>query len=47
MRGGERALRFLPPLNVDANEITAALDRFERALLSLETKAFNAKGDTT
>ena len=47
VRGGERALRFLPPLNVDADEVTAALARFERALISLETRAFNAKGDTT
>ena len=47
MRGGERALRVLPPLNVEADEITTALARFERALVSLETQATHAKGDTT
>ena len=47
VRGGEHALRFLPPLNVSAEEITEALARFERALVSLETTASNAKGDTT
>jgi acetylornithine/succinyldiaminopimelate/putrescine aminotransferase len=47
VRGGERAVRFLPPLNVDADEISAALDRFERALASLETAAPHPKGRTT
>jgi predicted acetylornithine/succinylornithine family transaminase len=47
VRGGERAVRFLPPLNVGADEITEALARFERALRSLETTASNPKGDTT
>jgi acetylornithine/succinyldiaminopimelate/putrescine aminotransferase len=47
VRGGERGLRFLPPLNVETDEIIAALARFERALVSLETQAAHLKGDTT
>jgi len=47
VRGGERAVRFLPPLNVGPDEITEALARFERALRSLENPASNAKGETT
>ncbi len=47
LRGGDYALRFLPPLNVSAEEITEALARFERALVSLELTASNAKGDRT
>ncbi|HEY6867663.1 MAG TPA: aspartate aminotransferase family protein, partial [Candidatus Eisenbacteria bacterium] len=35
-RGGERRVRFLPPLNVAADEITEALARFDRALGVLE-----------
>jgi predicted acetylornithine/succinylornithine family transaminase len=38
VRGGERAIRFLPPLNVSAVEIDEALERFERALGWLETQ---------
>jgi acetylornithine/N-succinyldiaminopimelate aminotransferase len=47
VRGGEHAVRFLPPLNVSAAEITEALARFERALESLEHPASNLKGDAT
>ncbi len=47
VRGGEHAVRFLPPLNVSAAEITEALARFERALESLEHPASNPKGDAT
>ena len=38
VRGGERAVRFLPPLTVSPAEIAEALARFDRALTSLETK---------
>jgi len=38
-------VRFLPPLNVDPGEIVEALQRFERALATLETQAANTKGD--
>jgi len=44
VRGGDRAVRFLPPLNVDPGEIVEALQRFERALATLETQAANTKG---
>ena len=47
VRGGDRAVRFLPPLNVAADEITEALARFERALGSLAGPASNLKGETT
>jgi acetylornithine/N-succinyldiaminopimelate aminotransferase len=47
VRGGDRAVRFLPPLNVDPEEINEALARFERALGSLEGPASKAKGETT
>jgi len=36
VRGGERAVRLLPPLNV-TRRVTTALDRLEAALTSLET----------
>ncbi len=36
VRGGERAVRFLPPLTVTSKEIATALERFERALAKLE-----------
>ena len=36
VRGGERAVRFLPPLTVSDEEIHEGLARFERALHSLE-----------
>jgi predicted acetylornithine/succinylornithine family transaminase len=39
IRGGERALRFLPPLTVTADEIAEALEKFEAALVSLEKGA--------
>jgi acetylornithine/N-succinyldiaminopimelate aminotransferase len=45
LRGGDYALRFLPPLNVSDEEITEALQRFEQALVSLELKVSTAKGD--
>ena len=32
VRGGSRAIRFLPPLNVTAKEIDEALSRFDRAI---------------
>jgi predicted acetylornithine/succinylornithine family transaminase len=38
VRGGERAVRFLPPLTVTSQEIAAALERFEAALVKLEQK---------
>jgi len=38
VRGGERAVRFLPPLTVSEAEIDEALERLERALQTLETK---------
>jgi acetylornithine/N-succinyldiaminopimelate aminotransferase len=37
VRGGERAVRVLPPLNVTSAEIAEALERLEKALLSLES----------
>jgi acetylornithine/N-succinyldiaminopimelate aminotransferase len=39
VRGGEKALRFLPPLIVSDAEIAEALERFERAVTELETGA--------
>ena len=38
VRGGERAVRFLPPLNVSPTEIALALERFEAAVTRLEKK---------
>jgi acetylornithine/N-succinyldiaminopimelate aminotransferase len=42
VRGGDRAVRFLPPLTVTIGEIGLALERFEAAVARLETK-----GETT
>ena len=36
VRGGERAVRLLPPLNVSLDEITEALGALDRALTSLQ-----------
>lgn len=36
VRGGERAVRFLPPLTVTSREIAEALERCERAVVALE-----------
>ncbi len=36
--GGERAVRFLPPLTVSSQEIALALERFEAAVTRLEKK---------
>src|SRR5262249_42504394 len=36
VRGGERAVRFLPQLTVTSREIGTALERFERAVTRLE-----------
>jgi acetylornithine/N-succinyldiaminopimelate aminotransferase len=36
VRGGERAVRLLPPLTVTEAEITEAIERLERALVELE-----------
>ncbi len=38
VRGGPRAVRFLPPLNVTHGEIALALERFEAAVATLEKK---------
>jgi predicted acetylornithine/succinylornithine family transaminase len=38
VRGGERAVRLLPPLNVKAEEIHQALARLERAVTKLEAQ---------
>ena len=38
VRGGEGAVRFLPPLTVTPEEIAEALARFDQALASLATK---------
>ena len=38
VRGGERAVRFLPPLNVSPTEIALALERFEAAVTRLGKK---------
>jgi acetylornithine/succinyldiaminopimelate/putrescine aminotransferase len=38
VRGGERAVRFLPPLTVSSDEIALALERFEIAVTRLEMK---------
>jgi acetylornithine/N-succinyldiaminopimelate aminotransferase len=38
VRGGERAVRFLPPLTVSPKEIALALERFEAAVTRLEQK---------
>lgn len=48
VRGGERAVRLLPPLVVKPAEITEAVARLDRALTALETKApsLNPSGDT-
>ena len=37
VRGGERAVRLLPPLTVTSQEITHALERLDAALSTLET----------
>jgi predicted acetylornithine/succinylornithine family transaminase len=37
VRGGERSVRFLPPLNVTKDEIAEAIARADRALTTLET----------
>jgi acetylornithine/N-succinyldiaminopimelate aminotransferase len=42
LRGGERAVRVLPPLNVSEAEIAEAVEKLERAVTELE----NAKGGT-
>jgi acetylornithine/succinyldiaminopimelate/putrescine aminotransferase len=42
VRGGERAVRLLPPLNVNDTDMTLALERLDAALGALE-----AKGDTS
>ena len=39
VRGGERAVRLLPPLNVTEAEIDEALELLDRALQALESKA--------
>ncbi len=39
VRGGERAVRLLPPLTVTAQEIATALERLEAALASLEASS--------
>jgi acetylornithine/N-succinyldiaminopimelate aminotransferase len=39
VRGGERAVRLIPPLDVKPAEIDEALERLDRALDSLESKA--------
>jgi acetylornithine/N-succinyldiaminopimelate aminotransferase len=44
-RGGDRAIRFLPPLNVAPKEIDQALARFEAALRKLTTST--TKGDAS
>jgi len=44
VRGGERAVRLLPPLNVTAAEIEDAIQRLDRALTTLETRAAEAAG---
>jgi acetylornithine/N-succinyldiaminopimelate aminotransferase len=36
LRGGERAVRLLPPLTVSAAEIAEAADKLERAVTELE-----------
>ena len=38
IRGGERAVRLLPPLVVSEQEIAESIERLERALAELETK---------
>jgi acetylornithine/N-succinyldiaminopimelate aminotransferase len=43
LRGGERAVRLLPPLTVSEAEIAEALEKLERAVTELEA----AKGETT
>ncbi|MFN8586634.1 MAG: aspartate aminotransferase family protein [Candidatus Eisenbacteria bacterium] len=45
VRGGERALRLLPPLTVTNEELSEALARLDAALTVLETRAAH-KGDT-
>jgi predicted acetylornithine/succinylornithine family transaminase len=42
VRGGERAVRLLPPLNVNDSDLAVALERLDAALGALE-----AKGDTS
>ena len=44
VRGGERAVRLLPPLNVTNEDISEALSRLDAALTVLETRA-NDKGE--
>ena len=47
VRGGERAVRFLPPLTVTPPEIATALERFDAALGTLRAQgAPNANGGT-
>jgi acetylornithine/N-succinyldiaminopimelate aminotransferase len=36
VRGGEKSVRFLPPLNVTKDEIAEAIARADRALTTLE-----------
>jgi acetylornithine/succinyldiaminopimelate/putrescine aminotransferase len=42
IRGGDRAVRLLPPLNVASEEIQEAMGRLDRALTALEAKKENA-----
>ena len=39
VRGGERAVRLLPPLNVTADELLDAVSRIDRAIGNLERSA--------
>jgi acetylornithine/succinyldiaminopimelate/putrescine aminotransferase len=39
VRGGERAVRLLPPLNVTATDIDAALQKLDAALTGLESRS--------
>ena len=43
LRGGERAVRLLPPLTVTDAEIAEAVEKLERAVTELEAR----KGGTT
>jgi len=47
VRGGERAVRLLPPLNVTEAEIEDALARLDRALTALESAAPSPSAPTT
>jgi acetylornithine/succinyldiaminopimelate/putrescine aminotransferase len=42
VRGGERAVRLLPPLNVTPKEIAEAAERLDRALTRLESTSSGA-----